>query len=120
MATIELPAGKPIYFEGDISKMPNIENKLGFYYCEVTTPDFLLHPTIQLHWNKRTIAPLGKYSGMFYSKEIANAKLLGYEFNIKWGYYFTDKANLFEKYVTDLYSLRLTFDKTHPMNLICK
>ena len=113
-----MPCGLISYFEGDITKTES--NALGFFYCEVTTPDYLLHPIIQLHHNNRTISPLGSFNGMFYSEEIYNAMKIGYKFNIKWGYTFTERKNLFTDYIEDMYKLRLTYDKTHPMNLTAK
>jgi len=56
-----MPTGKPIKFYGDIRKIDS--NAFGFFYCNIKTPNNLIHPILQTHVkvNKgiRTIAPLG-------------------------------------------------------------
>jgi len=81
MATCELPTGPISYFEGDI--LERNPNAIGFFYCDVITPEWMEHPILQLHHNNRTMSPLGNFSGMFYYKEILNAKKIGYKFDIK-------------------------------------
>jgi hypothetical protein len=60
----DVPVGNPTYFEGDIVKYN--PSAFGFFYCEVTTPDKLEHPIIQIHHDTgtRTVAPLGKFEFM--------------------------------------------------------
>ena len=130
MSQFELPCGKIVYFEGNIYNenlvINNIipQNVLGFYYCKVIAPcpkDYnLLHPIIQLRINNTTLAPLGTFECMLYSKEIENARKYGYDIQVLRGYYFTEKAYLFKDYIKQLYDFRLTYDKSHPMNLIAK
>ena len=57
---------------------------------------------------------------MLYSVEIENAIKFGYKIQVLRGYYFTEKASLFKAYITQLYELRLSYDKSHPMNLVAK
>ena len=57
---------------------------------------------------------------MLYSKEIENARKYGYDIQVLRGYYFTEKAYLFKDYIKQLYDFRLTYDKSHPINLIAK
>ena len=45
MAAFELPVGKPIKFEGDITKIEN--NAFGWFYCKITSPDNINHPILQ-------------------------------------------------------------------------
>ena len=126
MSQFEIPCGKIVYFEGDIYNenliINNIipQNVLGFYYCKVIAPNNLLHPIIQLRINNTTLAPLGIFECMLYSKEIENARKYGYEITVLRGYYFTEKCCLFKEYIKQLYDFRLTYDKSHPMNLIAK
>jgi hypothetical protein len=126
MSLFELPCGKIVYFEGNIYNenliINNIipQNVLGFYYCKVIAPTNLLHPIIQLRINNTTLAPLGSFECMLYSKEIENARKYGYDIQVLRGYYFTEKVCLFKEYVKQLYTFRLTYDKSHPMNLIAK
>lgn len=57
---------------------------------------------------------------MLYSAEIVNAIKFGYQIEVLRGYYFTDKTTIFKDYVLQLYSLRLEYDKSHPMNMVAK
>lgn len=56
---------------------------------------------------------------MILSGEMDNAVKLGYKFEILWGYKFQRK-NIFKDYVETLYSLRLNYPKSNPLNLIAK
>lgn len=121
MANKFMPIGKPISFIGNIRKVDL--NAFGFFYCKITSPYNLEHPILQ-HRVKtinglRTIAGLGYWEGWIFSEEMDNAIKFGYKFEILKGYEF-DKANIFEKYVNDLYQLRLKYPKSDPMNLIAK
>jgi hypothetical protein len=121
MNELDLPIGKPKLFYGDVRKVN--PNAFGFFYCKITAPDNLLHPILQTHVkvNKgiRTIAPLGTWEDMIFSKEMDNAMKYGYKFEILWGYTFKPR-NIFKGYVDVLYKLRLKFDKSNPMNFIAK
>lgn len=121
MSHLPVPVGKPTYFEGDIRKVN--PNAFGFFLCEITTPDYLKHPIIQIHSDTkggiRTVAGLGKFKAVIFSNEIDNAIKLGYNFKILKGYTF-NKEIVFDKFVTDLYDLRLSYPKSHPLNFIAK
>jgi hypothetical protein len=80
----------------------------------------LEHPIIQIHHNNLTMSPLGEFEMMIYSEEMLNAQKYGYSFEILRGYYFDRKENIFKEYIQDLYNLRLSYDKAHPMNYIAK
>ena len=125
-----MPVGHPIYFEGAAIAALNKAgkawmNKLGFYLVEIEAPNELDHPILQVKCaamsgnGLRTISPLGKWQGWLFSKEIENAKLYGYKFNIIKGYLF-DSKNIFEEYISDLYNIKQSHDKQHPMYLISK
>jgi hypothetical protein len=115
------PIGNPTYFEGDISKVET--DAFGFFYCKITAPKDLKHPILQTHVKTknglRTIAALGTWKGMYFSEELYNSRRNGYEFEVLWGYTFK-KGYIFKEYVDNLYSLRLTYPKEDPMNLISK
>lgn len=121
MANCELPSGKPTYFEGDIRK--HNPDAFGFFLCEIETPEYLDHPIIQVHSETkgglRTVAGLGKFKGVIFSNEMDNAIKLGYKFNILSGYTFA-KGIVFDKFVNDLYEMRLEYDKSNPLNFIAK
>jgi hypothetical protein len=121
MSNFKYPVGSPTYFEGDI--FYSNKNPFGFFYCKIQTPSDLKHPILQLHHKTgggiRTIAPLGSWEGLYFSEEIKNAKKLGYKIEIIRGYLF-DSGYIFKDYVEDMYSLRLKYPKTDPMNFTAK
>jgi DNA polymerase type B, organellar and viral len=116
-----MPIGLPTYFEGDIRAIDS--NAFGFFYCEIIAPDNIKHPIIQTHVKinstKITMAPIGTWSDMIFSEEMDNAIKYGYKFNILWGYTF-NRDNIFKDYVEYLYSLRLNYPKSDPLNYIAK
>jgi len=123
MLNNKYPVGNPTYFEGDYSKIDPNRTKLGFFYCKIQAPNNLNHPILQTHYKTeegiRTISPLGKFEGWYYSEELYNAQKFGYQFEIIRGYYFKSDY-LFKGYVTDLYNLRLNYPKSDPINYIAK
>jgi hypothetical protein len=116
-----MPVRDIIYFEGDIRKYD--PNALGYFHCKINTPDHLEHPTLQIHHKTdnglRTVAPLGSFEAMIYSKEMDNLMKLGYSFDIKWGYTFKGE-NIFKDIINDLYTMRKVYPKSDPMNYIAK
>jgi hypothetical protein len=123
MINKDFPIGNPTYFEGNILLDPLRANAFGFFFCKITTPQDLKHPILQLHHKTvggiRTIAPIGAFSGWFFSEELYNAKKYGYHFEILRGYIF-DRGNIFKDYINSLYNLRLEYDKSDPMNYTAK
>jgi len=132
MANTPMPVGKPVAFQGNIR---NVNSKaFGFFYCKITSPEFLQHPILQrsvmTSEGLRTVAALGSWEGWIFSGEMDNAMKYGYTFEILKGYEF-EKGYIFKEYVNRMYELRLKYpksdpmkfigyDKSHPMNLIAK
>jgi hypothetical protein len=56
---------------------------------------------------------------MLFSEEINNARKYGYSFIIKRGYLF-DKDFTFSEYVLDLYKIKESHDKSHPLYAVSK
>ena len=121
MAKTYMPVGKPIYFDGDIRKVD--AKAFGFFYCKITSPEYLEHPILQRKIKTsegvRTVAGLGSWTGWIFSGEMDNALRFGYEFEILKGYQF-ERGYIFEEYVNKMYDLRMHYEKSHPMNLIAK
>jgi DNA polymerase type B, organellar and viral len=119
MKTKKMPVGIPLYFEGDITKV----EAFGFFYCKIIAPDNIKHPILQTHVRTnngtRTISPIGTWYDMIFSEEMKNAINYGYKFEILWGYTFKQEC-VFEGYVNLLYSLRLEYPKSNPLNYIAK
>ena len=117
MAKFNMPTGKPIYFEGDISKIGpgsgynlGALNKLfGFFEVEVDVPKNmnlpLLITRIKTKYGYRTIAPTGTWKGTYFSEEIFNARKYVYKFNILRGYLF-EEANIFSEYTKFLFKIK--------------
>jgi len=108
-----MPIGVPTFFQGDIRAID--KDAFGFFFCKIIAPDKIKHPIIQTHVKTnggiRTIAPIGQWSDMLFSMEMDNAMKLGYKF---------ERKNIFKDYVDTLYSLRLNYPKSKPLNLIAK
>lgn len=132
MGTLGMPIGKPIAFEGNIEDCWIAENTSGavieheyvyFFYCKITSPEFLNHPILQRRIKTkdgiRTIAGLGSWTGWISSYEYFTALRHGYEIEVIKGYKFK-KGNIFKEYVEKLYQIRMTYSKSDPMNLIAK
>ena len=122
MAKTLMPVGKPIAFEGDIRAID--PKAYGFFYCKITSPDYLDHPILQRRIRTsdgliRTIAGLGSWQGWIASHEMDNAMKFGYQFEIIRGYQF-ELGDIFSTYIEKLYNLRLQYGKGTPMNLIAK
>jgi len=121
MANTPMPVGKPVAFKGNIRNVDPYA--FGFFYCKITSPEYLEHPILQrrIKTNEglRTIAGLGTWEGWIFSGEMDNAMRFGYQFEIKNGYQF-EKGYIFKDYVERMYSLRMKYEKGHPMNLIAK
>jgi hypothetical protein len=121
MANNLMPVGKPIAFEGDIRQVE--PNAYGFFYCKITSPEYLKHPLLQRRIKTadglRTIAGLGTWEGWICSAEMYNAIEFGYTFEILKGYQF-ETGDLFSGYVNRMYELRMEYSSGHAMNLIAK
>ena len=116
-----MPIGQPVAFLGDIRQVD--PNAFGFFYCKITSPEYLEHPILQRSIKTsdgvRTVAGLGSWQGWIFSGEMDNAMKLGYSFEIIKGYQF-ERGNIFKDYVQKMYNLRLEYEKGTPMNLIAK
>ena len=116
-----MPVGKPIAFQGDITKID--PQAFGFFYCKINSPSDIKHPLLQRKIKTsdgiRTIAGIGTWTGWIFSEEMNNAMKFGYQFEILKGYEF-ERGDIFSGYVNKMYSLRLQYSKGTPMNLIAK
>jgi hypothetical protein len=136
MATKEMPIGDPIEFNGNIFES-DIVNELkinypeyfedkpfGFFEVEVESPKEMNIPIIQkrikiINKGYRTIAPLGKWTGVYQSNEIYNAMEWGYKFKVKRGFLFKKKI-IFKDYIDFLYGIKKRSKKGSPDYIISK
>ena len=100
----------------------------GFFEVDLITPP-------KVEWNEpillkkhktkfggyRTIAPVGKWNGVYFSEELYNAieKNSKHSFKTKRGFLFRQDY-LFKEYVENLYELRISSPKNSPLNIIAK
>jgi hypothetical protein len=144
MSQNPIPVGNITYFEGDIfnpdvilgyeqkvntsiytgrNVINDLKKPFGYFLVEIEAPDNLNIPILltkaKINGNLRTIAPLGKWTGVIFSDEMYNAQYLGYKFKILNGYLFEGDF-IFKDFVNDLYAIKCSHPKDHPMYLISK
>jgi hypothetical protein len=116
-----MPVGNPTWFSGDI--LDSDPEAFGFFRCNVIAPEGMNIPILQTHvktkGGMRTIAPLGSWSGVYFSEEIKLAIQHGYNIEVIEGYTF-DKAIVFDKYAADMFSIKSSHTPSDPMYLISK
>lgn len=117
MFKYDMPVGNIKDFTGNILVI--MDNPFGFFKVKVTSPKHLNNPILQIRYNDRTISPLGKFTGWFFSEELFNAQKYGYTFEILEGYLF-EKDNIFKDYVSVLHEMKQSSEKSSPMYLIAK
>jgi hypothetical protein len=118
MAKHHFPTGKAIHFY-NLEEVPG--GSIWFAKVIVTSLKDLEIPYLQIHHEGRTISPLGTFEMTISSVEYYNAlNNNDYSFRIIEGYYFEKTNYLFKTYVEELYKLRLTYEKSHPMNYVAK
>jgi hypothetical protein len=129
MKEFNMPIGNPTYFEGDLSLLNedsgyNLSRRNkphGFF--EVIAPKDMKIPLLQIRIKigngTRTIAPVGTWTGVYFSEELYNAEKYGYRFKILRGYLF-NKANIFSEYVDFLYTLKANSEINTPDYIISK
>jgi hypothetical protein len=126
MSEYKMPIGNIQYFEGDIYKTN--KNPYGFFLAEIQAPKNLNIPILltkaKINNVLRTLAPLGKWTGVIFSDELMNAKLkdFGYKIKVLKGYtaFGLESEFIFKDFITDLYKIKSTHSKDHPMYLISK
>jgi hypothetical protein len=129
MQKFNMPVGNPAFFEGDISLIGpgsgyNLMNKLfGFFEVEVEAPKSMKIPLLQTrlktNYGYRTVAPVGTWTGTYFSEELFNAMNYGYKFKILRGYLF-EEANIFSEYVDYLYKLKVNSTSGSPDYTLAK
>jgi DNA polymerase type B, organellar and viral len=119
-----MPVGDPTYFEGDILQNYDPNNKpFGIFEVDVVAPSNIKLPLLQTRMKTkkyhRTVAPLGSWSGVYFSDELYNAAKFGYSYKVKRGYLF-EKGYIFTEYVDFLYNLKEQSKKGTPIYIISK
>jgi len=119
----KMPVGAPTYFEGDAAKFIPENDLFGFFFVEVEAPQGMQVPilqhTITVNNTKRTLCPIGSWTGWYFSEELKNAQKAGYKIKILKGYIF-EKENIFKDYVEHFYHIKQNSPKDSPWFAISK
>jgi hypothetical protein len=116
-----MPVGNPTWFSGNI--LDSDPQAFGFFRCNIIAPKDMNIPILQtkIKTNSgfRTVAPLGQWSGVYFSEEIKLAMSYGYQIEVIEGYTF-DRDVVFNKYANDMFSIKSSHNPSDPMYLISK
>ena len=96
------------------------ESRLGVYQAVATAPIDLDIPCMGIVHDGKFVFPVGNFEGHWTSTEIQYAKTLGYKFQIKKGYVFSEKRKLFKEFIDDLYNIRLTSPRNSVSDICAK
>jgi hypothetical protein len=122
MAKNLFPVGKARYFELRPLGRFNLKDpsNFGIFFADINAPESLSNnPFLLTKIKGRTIAPIGTWSGWYFSEELKYAVALGYRIKVHKGYKY-NRDIIFKDYVKTLYANRQTYDKLNPKNLISK
>ena len=128
MKYFPMPTGQPRYVNGclgDIQKYLNIKREIpyGIFKVKVKAPENLDKPFLPARRKTkngiRTIFPIGKWTGWYFSEEIKNAMQHGYRFEFIEGYLF-NKTLLFDDFINVLYLIKTSVDESDPWYYIAK
>jgi len=117
MKSNKYPTGFSEYFKGSVTMLRDV---FGIVKCNIIAPDIYAPILLTKTADGRVIAPTGSWTGWYVTEELKLAKKYGYKIKILKGYYWPEKDNIFSGFVSTLYDLRLSFQKSDPRNLICK
>jgi hypothetical protein len=119
MANNPFPVGKCIYFEGRRA----LKDLFGIVLVNITAPEDLEVPILltktRAQGKIETLAPLGKWTGWYFTEELKNATKYGYKIEVLRGYIY-ESDNIFSSYINTLYNMRLKYPKTNVLNRIFK
>ena len=107
----KMPGNISTYIELDDSEVKKgksleLDNLFGYFFCRVKTNNKYLG-FLPIHFNNQLILPHGEFEGVWFSEELKFAKEQGYEIQVIKGYNFNITENIFDKFVDDLYKIRL-------------
>nr|YP_009493062.1 DNA-directed RNA polymerase [Ganoderma tsugae]AWJ63857.1 DNA-directed RNA polymerase [Ganoderma tsugae] len=127
MGFTPMPIGQPTAFKGDILRAyPEIlhdDSKYLFLKLEVECPSTMEKPFLLHRLRKgqvwHTVAPTGKWTGIYTGVEYRRALELGYKLKIIDGLMFNAKF-IFREYVSALYDIKLNSEKGSPRYIIAK
>ena len=83
-----------------------LDGFFGFVECIVETPNSLKLPILPLRLNQKTIFPIGRWKGVYFSEELKLAIKHGYKVQLLKGYEY-DKYYLFTDYIIHFYDINI-------------
>lgn len=94
-------------YEKDINRLLDLSDDyckelFGFFYCTIEANDNYLG-LLPYKKDGSIICPKGTWEGWYFSEEIKFASANGYKILLKKGHHLNKEANVFDKYVKDLY-----------------
>lgn len=126
MRNYPMPVGQPTVVDGDSSHIETIikdETKFSFVEVDIECPDKIYAPLILTKFKfngvEKTIAPVGKWRGVYTSIEILRGLELGYKFKYYKCVYFTAKI-IFKDFVDFYYDIKKNSPKTSSEYTISK
>lgn len=123
MAEYTMPTGNYYYFEGDIFNILQDKSIIGIFEAEIEAPNInipILQTRIKTLVGSSTVAPIGKWVGIYEARELLNAEKHGYKFKIKRGYVFEKYVNIFKEYVDFIYEIKKNNKRGTPLFKISK
>jgi len=119
MAMNKLPTGKYYIIKDTDMNIFDPKFDASFIRAHVECPHNIKVPLLQQIVDGKTIAGAGSWNGVFYVAELREAVKLGYTIKPSEAIVF-EARNVFDKFINEIYNMRLTFPKSDPMNWICK
>lgn len=110
----EYPCGRP-YFTKKFDS-----SRLGVYEAKVTCPQGLFLPVLGIIHDGKFVFPGGTFNGKWTSAELLLAKSKGYTVEIIQGLVFPKKARYFQKFIDELYQVRLNSKKGSVQDVTAK
>jgi hypothetical protein len=99
----------PYKYIGKVYK-PDLNKFFGFAYAYIYVPKETKVPLVPVTSESGSLFyPTGHLKGLFFSEELKMFRNMGYKVQTLYGYEFS-KADIFSKYVKDLYQLKATTD----------
>jgi hypothetical protein len=112
----KFPIGKPVFVN---KEEIDLNNFIGFIECDVFNNDKKLNFLPYRDKIRGLISPIGRWTSVYYYKEIIKAIELGYKIEFKKGLKYEREDYIFKDYVDDIYKLR-NENKNNPLGSICK
>ena len=103
MLNNDMPVGSPLFVNGNIDLHDS--KTFGFLKVKVTTPDNLYMPLLHTKINNMGVAPVGEFTGWYFTEELKYAEKLGYKFEILEAHSYS-KEYIFKDFVKHFFKIK--------------